>query len=77
MISNFTRLLLILRIINLVEKRRIHNTALDKETLSIHRDGGNNENETRKNSRNIKTKTKGNIYINIPFNKQRVIATMS
>ena len=38
-----------LRIINSDEKRGIHNTALDKETLSIHRDGGNNENEISKN----------------------------
>ena len=60
--SDILIVLMILGIINLEEKRGIHNTALDKETLTIHRDGGNNENEIRKNNRNIKTKTKRNIY---------------
>ena len=40
-------------IIRLKERRRLHNIALNKETLTIHRDRRNSENEIIKNSRNI------------------------
>ena len=49
--SDILIVLLILRIVSSEERRRIHNTALDKETLSIHRNGENNGYEISKNSK--------------------------
>jgi hypothetical protein len=36
-----------------VEGRELHNNNLSEDTLSVLRNGGNNENEIGKNSRNI------------------------
>lgn len=41
-----------------LEERHLHNIALCNETLSIHRDRRNNENEIAKNSRNVKKRCK-------------------
>ena len=43
---------------NVIGGRHLHNIALCNETLSIHRDRRNNENEIAKNSRNVKKRCK-------------------